>query len=203
MKLLGTPGSPYVRKVRIVLAEKKIPYDFVIDRPSSPETRVSEFNPLGKVPVLIGDEGRCIYDSAVIVEFLEGLVAGPRLIPQNFSDRIEVKRWEALGDGIADATVAVSHDLRETKSQQKPAAWHARQRGKIERGLAAMERDLGNREFCHGAGFTLADVAAGYALGYLDHVLQDIDWRREFPALKALEARLARRESFMASKPTA
>ena len=201
MKLFGTPGSPYVRKVRIVRAEKHIPYEYIIDRPSNPESRVAEFNPLGKIPVLIRDDGRTVYDSVVIVEYLEGVVANPRLIPMGFDDRIEVKRWEALGDGIADATVAISHDLREPEPQRKPAAWYERQHQKVQRGLAAMERDLGDREFCHGASFTLADIAAGYSLGYLDQVLQDVDWRRDFPHLKALAARLALRESFIASKP--
>lgn len=201
MKLFGTPGSPYVRKVRIVLAEKHIPYEYIIDRPSNPGSRVAEFNPLGKIPVLIRDDGRAVYDSVVIVEYLEGLVAEPRLIPAGFDDRIEVKRWEALGDGIADATVAISHDLREPEPQRKPAAWYERQHQKVQRGLAAMAKDLGNREFCHGSTFTLADIAAGYSLGYLDQVLPDIDWRTGFPQLKALAARLALRESFIVSKP--
>lgn len=200
MKLLGSPGSPYVRKVRIVLAEKRIQYDYIIDRPSNPDSRVAQFNPLGKIPVLIRDDGRPLYDSVVIVEYLEGLAAEPRLIPATFDDRIEVKRWEALGDGIADATVAVSHDLREVEMQRKPAAWYTRQRQKIQRGLNAMEHDLGAREFCHGTGFTLADIAAGFALGYLDLVLQDTDWRRDFPLLMQFETRMAARESFKTTK---
>ena len=131
MKLFGTPGSPYARKVRVVLAEKRIPYEYVIDRPSLPESRVPQFNPLGKIPVLVCDDGRAVYDSAVIVEFLDGLVAQPALIPAAFNDRIEVRRWEALGDGIADATVAISHDAREPAAQRQPAAWYGRQRQKI------------------------------------------------------------------------
>ena len=201
MKLFGSPGSPYVRKVRVVLAEKRISYDYVIDRPSLPESRVPQFNPLGKIPVLVGDDGRAVYDSAVIVEYLEGLVAEPRLIPAEFNDRIEVRRWEALGDGIADATVAISHDYREPEPQRKPAAWYDRQRQKIERGLAVMEKDLGDKEFCYGAGFTLADIAAGFALGYLDHVLPEIDWRKSCPGLKRLADRLAVRESFATTRP--
>ena len=201
MKLFGTSGSPYVRKVRVVLAEKRIPYDYVIDRPSLPESRVPQFNPLGKIPVLVGDDGRAVYDSVVIVEYLEGLVAEPRLIPAAFNDRIEVRRWEALGDGIADATVAISHDLREPEPQRKPAEWYERQRQKIERGLAVMEKDLGDNEFCHGAGFTLADIAAGYALGYLDQVLPDVDWRKSCSRLKRLAGRLDARESFAQTKP--
>jgi glutathione S-transferase len=201
MKLLGSPGSPYVRKVRIVLAEKRIDYEYIIDRPSNPQSRVAEFNPLGKIPVLVRDDGRTVYDSVVIVEYLEGLVPEPRLIPTAFADRIEVKRWEALGDGIADATVAVSHDLREPEAQRKSAAWYTKQRQKIQRGLATMELDLGACDYCYGASFSLADVAAGFALGYLDHVLPDTDWRAEFPNLKKLAARLAVRGSFVVSKP--
>jgi glutathione S-transferase len=203
MKLFGTPGSPYVRKVRIVLAEKHMSYDYVIDRPSLPESRVPQFNPLGKIPVLVCDDGRAVYDSVVIVEFLDGLVAEPRLIPAAFADRIEVRRWEALGDGIADATVAISHDLREPESQRKLAAWYARQRQKIERGLEVMEKDLGDKQFCYGVSFTLADIAAGFALGYMDQVLPEMDWRKSCPKLKGLAERLAARESFATTRPAA
>jgi glutathione S-transferase len=201
MKLLGSPGSPYVRKVRIVLAEKRVHYEYVIGRPSAPDSRIHEFNPLGKIPVLVRDDGSTIYDSVVIVEYIEGLVAEPVLIPASFEDRIQVKRWEALGDGIADATVAVSHDLREPETQRKLAEWYVKQRLKIQRGLASMERDLGKNVFCHGGEFSLADIAAGFALGYLDQVLSDTDWRSEFPYLKQLAERLATRESFVVTKP--
>ena len=201
MKLLGSPGSPYVRKVRIVLAEKRMTYDYVIDRPSLPGSSVPQFNPLGKIPVLVCDDGRTVYDSAVIVEFLDGMVTVPRLIPAAFNDRIEVRRWEALGDGIADATVAISHDLRKPGAEREPTAWYERQRQKIERGLAAMEKDLGSREFCHGTGYTLADVAAGYALAYLDQAYPQMDWRKSAPNLKRLAERLATRSSFSTTVP--
>jgi glutathione S-transferase len=187
--------------VRIVLAEKRIDYEYVVGRPSAPESRIHEFNPLGKIPVLVRDDGSTVYDSVVIVEYLEGLVAEPVLMPASFEDRIQVKRWEALGDGIADATVAVSHDLREPEAQRKPDPWYVKQRQKIQRGLATMERDLGNQEFCYGSKFSLADIAAGFALGYLDQVLPDTGWRSEFPVLKRLAERLATRESFVVTKP--
>ena len=203
MKLFGSPGSPYVRKVRVVLAEKRIPYDYVIDRPSLPESRVPQFNPLGKIPVLVCDDGRTVYDSAVIVEFLDGLVAEPRLIPAAFNDRIEVRRWEALGDGIADAAVAISHNLRKPEAEREPAAWYDRQRQKIERALGVMEQDLGGRAFCYGDSYTLADIAAGFALGYLDQVLPQMDWRSSSPSLKRLAERLGARESFFTTMPTA
>ena len=139
MKLIATPASPFCRKVRIVLAEKKVDYEYIVDRPSAPDSRVAEYNPLGKIPVLVNDDGRAIYDSAVIVEYLDGLIAAPKLIPAKFEDRIEVKRWEALGDGIADATVLISHNLRKPEAEREPAAWYERQYQKIKRGLATME----------------------------------------------------------------
>lgn len=202
MKLFGSPGSPFARKVRIVLEEKGIPHEYVIERPSAPGSRVPQFNPLGKVPTLVLDDGRAIYDSPVIVEYLDALGSGPKLIPEAFDQRIEVRRWEALGDGIAEATVLVNHEYREPAEKQRAPAWFERQRAKIDRGLAAMEKDLGAGAFCFGERFTLADVAAGYALGYLDQALPDIEWRAAHPALRRLAERLAGRKSFSATMPS-
>src|SRR5689334_17339879 len=159
MKLFGSTGSPYVRKVRIVLAEKNISYEFVAGSASLPNSPVPQHNPLGKVPVLVRDDGKPLYDSPVIVEYADGMGSGPKLIPDAFAHRIEVKRWEALGDGIADATVLVSHDYRKTEEKRESREWYENQTLKITRGLAVMEGELGNREFCYGASFSLADIA--------------------------------------------
>jgi glutathione S-transferase len=197
MKLLGVDASPYVRKVRVVLEEKRMPYEYVRARASAPDSPVPQYNPLAKVPVLVTDQGKAIYDSPVIVEYLDAIKPEPRLIPAELEARTDVKRWEALGDGITDATVLVSHDY----DKRQTADWHQRQRLKIERGLAAMEKDLGTREYCYGTSFTLADIAAGYALDYLDRALPDIEWRAKHPALTRLAARLADRESFRKTVP--
>ena len=202
MKLFGTPGSPFVRKVRIVLEEKRIPYEYVIERGSAPGSRVPQHNPLGKIPTLVLDDGRSLYDSPVIVEYLDAVGAGARLIPDQLDERIEVRRWEALADGIVEATVAINHEYREPKDKQRPPAWFERHRAKIDRGLAVMAKDSGAGEFCFGARFTLADIAAGYALGYLDFALPDIDWRRTHPGLARLAERLAPRPSFSATVQT-
>lgn len=203
MRLLGTLGSPFVRKVRIVLAEKGITYEYVIDRPSAPDSRVPSFNPLGKIPVLVRDDGRPLYDSPVIVEYLDVLGAAPKLIPDPFSDRIEVKRWEALGDGVVDAAVLLSHEYRKPDGSMVNAEGYAKQRQKIERALVLVSQDLAEREFCYGERFTLADIAVGYALGYLDVVLREFDWRSAHPNLERFAARLAARESFRVSLPPA
>ena len=147
LKLYGTSGSPYVRKVRIVLAEKAIPFEMVVQRASAPDSQVPQFNPLGKVPVLVLDDGSALYDSPVIVEYLDGLVPARRLIPPAFDQRIQVKRWEALGDGIADATVLISHDRRKPAPAQEPPEWYTRQWLKIKRGIQTMSDDLGDRNF--------------------------------------------------------
>jgi glutathione S-transferase len=204
MKLLGSPGSPYARKVRIVLAEKRIAYDFQLIRLADPDPGIAPVNPLGKIPALIRDDGRAVYDSVVIVEYLDALAPVPKLIPEPLDDRIEVKRWEALANGILDAAVAISHDYILPELPNQGLVWsHANQQKKIDLGLAAMEKDLGTRAFCHGETFTLADIACGVALGYVDHVLPKVDWRPAHPNLRRLSERLDKRDSFIATRPAA
>ncbi|HET7160631.1 MAG TPA: glutathione S-transferase family protein, partial [Burkholderiales bacterium] len=137
-------------------------------------------------------EGKAIYDSPVIVDYLDARFREPRLIPAELEQRVDVKRWEALGDGVTDAIVAASHDYDKVQS----AGWHAKQRLKITRGLAVMAKDLGTRTFCYNSAFSLADIAAGYALAYLDVSLPDVDWRPAHPNLAQLALRLAERPSF-------
>jgi len=201
MKLFGSPGSPYARKVRIVLEEKRVAYEYIVESPAAPNSPVPRFNPLGKIPVLVRDDGTAVYDSPVIVEYVDGVGAGPKLIPDVFADRIEVKRWEALGDGIADATVLISHDYWKPEEKRESPEWYEKQTKKIERGLGIMEQELGNREFCYGGRFSLADIAAGYAMGYLDRVWRRIDWRTPHPNLRRLAERLATRDSFRLTLP--
>jgi glutathione S-transferase len=185
--------------VRILLAEKRIPHEYEVQRGSAPGSPVPQFNPLGKVPTLVLDDGRGLYDSPVIVEYLDTLGEGPRLMPEAPAERIEVKRWEALSDGIAEAAVHINHERREPADKQKAPDWFQRQRDKVDRGLAAMEKELGQGQFCFGGRFTLADIAAGYALGYIDFAVPDIEWRKGHPALAPLAERLFARPSFAAT----
>jgi len=196
MTLYGTPGSPFARKVRIFLEEKRIPYEYIVQRGRDPGSRVPEFNPLAKVPTLVTDEGKGLYDSPVIVEYLDAQGEEPRLLPEKFADRIEVKRWEALGDGVTEAAVAINHELLEPKEKQRSQEWYSRQQLKIDRGLAVMEKDLGTNEFCFSGRLTLADIATGYALAYLDFALPQQDWRKTYPNLARLAERLYARQSF-------
>lgn len=150
MKILGSPGSPYVRKVRIVALEKRLPFDFQRINLLDPNSELSGANPLGKIPALIRDNGKALYDSSVIAEYLDGLTPSPRLIPGSLEDRAEVKRWEAVADGVMDATVAISHDYILSDVEGGGLAWsNANQQRKIDLGLSVMERDLGTRDYCH------------------------------------------------------
>ena len=200
MKLIAALASPYSRKVRIVLAEKKIEYEFIIENPGDPATRVPEYNPLGKIPVLILDDNTTLFDSRVIVEYLDHASPVGRLIPDDTRARIQTRRWEALADGCTDAANAVVVEKRRAADKQS-AEWIARQQGKIDRALKVMSEELGNRTWCSGDHYSLADIAVGCALGYLDMRLPDTQWRRDYQNLEKLAEKLNKRPSFVDSAP--
>lgn len=196
MKLIGTTTSPYVRKVRVVLAEKKLDYRFDIEDPWSIESKVRDVNPLGKVPCLVMDDHGAVFDSRVIVEYLDGLSPNARLIPQNGRPRIEVKTWEALADGLCDAAVAARLEGRRAPEKQD-AGVMTRQFAKIDSALAALAHGLADKPWCVGVSLTLADIATGAALGYLDFRFPDLDWRARHDNLAKLYERLLQRPSFI------
>jgi glutathione S-transferase len=202
MKLLSSPTSPYARKVRIALAEKKIDCELVPASPWAAESIVPTHNPLGKVPVLLLDDGTALYDSRVIVEYLDTVSPVSRLIPEPSRQRIAVRRWEALADGICDAAVAIVREAARPAKQQSSEAI-ARQREKIERGIADMASELADKPWCNGEAHSLADIATGCALGYLDLRHPAIAWRSEHANLVALFDKLAKRASYSETVPPA
>lgn len=201
MRLLGSLTSPFVRKARVALAEKRIEYIFELQDPWEEESRVADANPLGKVPVLVLDDNSTLFDSRVIVEFLDSVSPISRLIPAGNREKIEVKRWEALADGVLDAAVAVALERRRPAKQISEATIE-RQMDRIERGVAVMARDLADKPWCTGHAFTLADIACGVALGYLDFRHGAFDWRVLHPNLAKLAAKLAERPSFADTVPS-
>lgn len=200
MKLIAALASPYSRKVRIVLAEKKIEYELIIDSPGDPATRVPEYNPLGKIPVLVLEDDTTLFDSRVIVEYLDNASPVGRLIPDDTRARIQVRRWEALADGCTDAANAIVVEKRRAADRQS-AEWITRQQGKVDRALKSMSDELGNRAWCSGDHYNLSDIAVGCALGYLEFRLTDINWRREYPNLGKLADKLSKRASFVDTAP--
>ena len=205
MKLIGSLASPYVRKVRIVLAEKKLDYAFELENVWVPETRIAQSNPLGKVPCLVMEDGRALIDSRVIVEYLDTLTPVCKLLPAggNGRERADIKNWEALADGILDAGVLMRLERAQRPPELQSDAWIARQHDKVTLGLAALAHRLGESVYCAGKNYTLADVAVGCALGWLSFRFPEIDWRGEHPALARLFDKLSERQSFKDTVPQA
>lgn len=200
MKLIGNHASPFVRKARIVLSEKRIEYEFALADPNGADTPVPDFNPLGKIPVLVIDDGSAIYDSSVIAEYLDAVSPVGRLIPEIGRRRIQARRWEALCDGMQDAAVLMVVERRRPGHLQSQE-WVERQARKVERALAVADHDLGERAWCVGDGFTLADIALGCALGYLDFRFADLDWRSMHPNLARHAEKLFKRSTFRSTTP--
>ena len=203
MKLIGSLTSPYVRKVRVVLAEKKLEFQFVEEDVWSKDSTITTANPLGKVPCLIMEGGEAMFDSRVITEYLDTMSPVGKLIPTSGRERAEVKTWEALADGLLDAAIAARLEATWAgrTDAQRCSAWIDRQMDKIHASLAAMERGLADKPFCSGVHLSLSDVAVGCALGYLDFRFAQLDWRSAHPHLARLQEKLAQRQSFIDTCP--
>ena len=203
MKLIGSLTSPYVRKVRVVLAEKKLEFQLVEEDVWSKDSSISTANPLGKVPCLIMEGGEAMFDSRVITEYLDTMSPVGKLIPTSGRERAEVKTWEALADGLLDAAITARLEATWTgrTDAQRCSAWIDRQMDKIHASLAAMERGLADKPFCSGVHLSLSDVAVGCALGYLDFRFPALDWRNAHPQLARLFEKLAQRPSFIDTCP--
>ena len=201
MKLVASLTSPYARKIRVALAEKSLPFELEVDIPWLADTRVPSYNPLGKVPALVADDGELWFDSPVIAEYLDTL-AGPLLLPADRAAALPVRQAEALADGITDAAVAAFLEGMRPAERQDPAAIE-RQLGKIGRGLTALEARVAQRKGCAGEALTIADIAIGCTLGYLDFRFAHLGWRASHPQLAAWAAGLLARPSFATTAPPA
>jgi glutathione S-transferase len=205
MKLIGSLTSPYVRKVRIVMSEKKLDYQFVPDDVWAADSKMAQYNPLGKVPCLVMEGGEAVFDSRVIVEYLDTLSPVGKLIPPSGRERAEVKTWEALADGVLDAAILVrlENTWAGRTAQQRSQAWIDRQTVKVHQGLKAMSQGLGDKPFCSGVHISLSDVAVGCALGWLSFRFPEWTWRADYPNLARLADKLAQRPSFADTLPPA
>ncbi|MFM7330805.1 MAG: glutathione S-transferase C-terminal domain-containing protein [Brachymonas sp.] len=203
MKLIGAVTSPYARKVRVVMAEKKLDYQFILEDVWAANTQIMDANPLGKVPCLVMEGGEALFDSRVIVEYLDTLSPVGKLIPTVGRERAETKTWEALADGLCDAAILARLEATWAgrTAEQRSQVWIDRQMGKIAASLKAMSQGLGERAYCTGTHFSLADIAVGCALGYLDFRFPQIAWRADYPNLARLQDKLGSRQSFVETQP--
>jgi glutathione S-transferase len=184
------------------MAEKKLDCQFVLEDVWANDAILAS-NPLGKVPCLVMEGGEAVFDSRVIVEYLDTLSPVGKLIPPPGRERTEVRTWEALADGVLDAAILARLEANWAgrSAEQRCQAWIDRQMTRVDAALRAMSNGLADKPFCCGIHFTLADIAVGCALGYLDFRFPQIDWRGRHPNLHKLHDKLAARPSFVDSAP--
>jgi len=201
-KLISATPSPYARKVRIALAEKNIPFELITEVPWNDDTSVPQYNPLEKLPVLLLEDGGAVYESAYILEWLERKYPEPSLMPADTDAYLEARRYMVLSDGICDAYVIYFFETLRAEALRS-APWMARQLRKVEGGVAALARDLGEREYAVDGRLTLADISIAAPLGWLEVRFPTFDWRGKYPNLSRYYDRLNARPSFKATVPFA
>lgn len=198
MRLYGSLTSPYVRKCRVLIAEKALACEFVVADAAAADSPVPALNPLGKVPVLARDDGSPLFDSPVILEYLDSLKP-PALFAADGEERWRMLWFQALSDGILDATVMRLLETRRPAAQQS-AENIKRQEEKIARALAFAEAQIGDSATLMMNRFTAADLCLGVALEYVDFRYAR-DWRAQHPKLVRWLATVSQRPSFIATAP--
>ena len=202
MRLYISAASSFARKIRVMLLEKRVAHELETINLWEPN-HLDRVNPLAKVPALGLDDGRVLVSSPLIADYVDARYPSPRFIPADLEARTEVRRWEALADGAMDAVSATLYEMRFHDETKRSAAWLERQRKKFEAGFAALEAMLGERDWCVGDSMTLADIAVGCHVGFINLRQPKYLPQERYPRLAALWKRLEERESFRKSAPPA
>lgn len=201
LKLISATPSPYARKVRIALAEKGLPFELITEVPWDNTTTTPRHNPLEKLPILLLEDGSSLYESSYILQFLELKYPQVPLVPADVDGWLAARKLEVLCDGVCDAVV---HSFFERmRASGASPEWLARQRRKIEGGVAEMAKIVGSRIWSVGDRFSLGDIAVGTAVGYLSVRFQEFPWRTLHPGLAEFSARIEQRQSFKDTVPYA
>lgn len=200
MKLYISATSPFARKVRVLLIEKQVPHEVEVVDLWSPN-ELQQINPIGKVPALVLDDGRAMAGSAFIADWVDGRYPRPRFIPADDDGRLEARRWESFADGVMDAVAASVYEMRFHDEASRSRSWLERQRGKVDAGLAALERQLGTRRWLCGEAMSVADIAVACHLGFVRARAPQFFDAARLPGLARLSAGLDERDSFRATAP--
>ena len=200
MKLYASPGSSFARKIRVMLIEKNIKHDVELLNLWEPND-LQSINPIGKVPALKLDDGRVLMNSPLIADYVDGKYPDPRFIPTDPEARLEVRRLEALADGMMEAVGATLYENRFHDEATRSQPWLARQRGKIDAGLAALEGMLGNRPWLAGNSMSLADLAISCHVGFLAVRMPQLFPQDRYPNLARLWKTMEARESMKKTVP--
>jgi glutathione S-transferase len=200
LRLRFSPTSPFVRKVRIgaALTGLKREIEVVAAETGDPADALRKQNPLGKIPVLVLEDGTAVYDSRVILEYLDHRAGGGCIVPRDPAARIEAMRLQALGDGIMDASILQIYEQRWRAEERREPRWVEHQAGKVERALAALEEAPPPLAPMMHVGI----IAIACALGYLDFRF-DGSWRTSHPRLvQWLDDFAAKVPAFNETKPS-
>ena len=201
MQLVGSLTSPFSRKVRICFIEKEIPYSLLIEDGWNINTKLHEINPLGKIPCLLLSNDNPMFDSSVIADYIDGMSGINPLLPQLNLEKARVKTTEALADGILDAAILARRARMMRSTAQQSEAWIERQLSKVQVSLKYLSDSIGTSEYCNLNKFTLADIAVGCALDWLEFRLPEINWRVDHPNLDIYFSKLTLRPSFLSTDP--
>lgn len=201
MKLLYSTSSPFVRKITALIHELDL-HERIERLPSAAnplqrDERITRYNPLGKVPVLVTDGGTPLFDSRVIADYLCSLVPGNRLLPADGESRWVVLRNQALADGLLDAALLVRYEIGPRPEAQRWSGWVEAQSAKIVAALDMLENEAAGWNGC----FDLGMLAAGCALAYLDLRFAELEWRARCPVLAQVMAPVLARDSFVQTIP--
>jgi len=200
MKLHYSANSSFARKIRVLLLEKEVPHELALVNLWE-ENDLHRVNPLGKVPVLELDDGTVLTSSPLIADYVDARYPRPRFIPEDLEGRTEVRRWEALADGVMEAVAAVMYEQRFHEEGKRSQAWFERQQKKWQAGFAALERMLGERRWCVGERITLADIAVACHIGFIELRVPQYFSRDAHPSLTRLWRAMEQRESFQRTAP--
>ena len=203
LRLISATPSPYARKVRIALVEKNIAFELVTEVPWDSTTQTPQYNPLEKLPVLILDSGKSVYESHYILEFIEAKYTSdlPLLPKDDVDGCLFAKQIEVVADGICDALVLLFFE-KQREDGKRSEEWIARQQRKVDGGLKALADWIGGKRFFVDNAFGLADIAAGSVLGYLKVRFPEHPWRETYPQLARYSEDLEQRQSFKDTIPT-
>jgi len=201
VKLYWSSRSPFVRKVMVFAHEAGLADRFETVRTlvgmNQANAVLMQSNPLGKIPTLVTDDGRVLFDSYVICEYLDGLHGGHRLIPASGEERLQALRWHALGDNMLDNLLLWRNEQMRPESKQSPEILAALD-AKIRASLDFLEREAAT---LGAAAVSIGHVAIAVALGYIDFRFPPLGWRDGHPKLAAWHGAFAQRPSFQATLP--
>jgi glutathione S-transferase len=201
LQLISATPSPYARKVRIVLAEKGIPFELITEVPWNSTTETPQHNALEKLPVLILEDGSSVYESHYILEYIEAKFPEKHpMLSDNVDERLFAKKVEVVADGMCDALVLRFFEIQRSQQSEE---WKARQMRKVDGGFKTLAEWVGDKDFIIGGKFGLADVATGSVCGYCDVRFAEYPWRTKYPNLARYMDKLAERQSFKDTVPIA